>query len=107
LRAGAWDVGRPTPLKAGDAWVITDGAGSDGHMGLAVADEAPDGTVQTVEGGQLDSRGGSSAIGAFTRRLRPEGAGAGRVWMMGARHIYGVARCALLPIPDLNDGPLA
>lgn len=98
-RYGAWTPGKPAPLRAGDAWVIVDAHGSDGHTGLAVGDEnLADGTVATVEGGQLDARGGSTAIGAFTRRLTLVGG----LWMMGARHIYGVARGDLLPIPDTN-----
>jgi hypothetical protein len=99
-RYGAWEHGRQAPLKAGDAWVIVDGHGGDGHMGLAVGDEQPDGTVATVEGGQLDPRGGSTAIGAFTRRLVGQGAGSGRVYLMGQRHIFGVVRTQNLPIPD-------
>ena len=100
-RYGAWEQGKQAPLRAGDAWVIVDGQGGDGHMGLAVADEV-DGVVATVEGGQLDPRGGSTGIGAFTRRLVRQGAGSGIVWLMGARHIFGVVRAVNLPIPDTN-----
>jgi hypothetical protein len=98
-RHGAWFPGAPaSPLLAGDVWIITDGLGNDPHVGLCVEDEASSNgvTVKTVEGGQTDPRGGSTAIGAFTRRLSYEGAGSGRVCAMGRRHIYGVVRAALL-----------
>jgi hypothetical protein len=97
-RFGAWQAALPSPLLAGDVWVITAMGGSDGHMGLAVTDQGPDGSVGTVEGGQLSgTHGGSSAVGAFTRHVVRSPGG---VWMMGARKVFGVARGYLLPVPD-------
>ena len=79
----------------GDAWIITDAAGGDGHTGIATTDLDPT-TLQmgTVEGGQADVMG-STGTGAFTRTLRLVGG----VWLMGTRRLYGWTRAELLPIP--------
>ena len=101
-RHGAWEAGPPRgPLLAGDVWIITAPDGSDGHTGLVTADqELVTDPLATVEGGQFDGKG-STAIGAFSRALRWEGAGVGLRCFMGARVIYGVIRAAALPIPVL------
>lgn len=93
-RSGAWYAGSPRgPLLAGDAFMLTDAAGGDGHVGLVVVDQAAlTDPLQTVEGGQ----GTGAEVGAFTRALRWSG---GRYWM-GQRVIWGVVRAHSLPIPD-------
>ena len=99
MRYGAWV--RPTPghapdIREGDAWIITDAAGGDGHTGIATSDFDPhSGIVATVEGGQGDVMG-STGTGAFSRLLVPDQAGR---WMMGHRYLYGWIRAELLPVP--------
>jgi len=104
VRCGAWRVGCPVPLAAGDVFVLADDSGNDGHMGLVVGDqgglEAP---FATIEGGQFDGKG-STAVGGFMRRLvegRPSASTPARRWLMGSRYVIGTIDASLLPIPDL------
>ena len=101
-RHGAWEAGPPRgPLQRGDVWIITAPDGTDGHTGLVTADQAlVTDPLATVEGGQFDGKG-STAVRAFSRALRWDGAGVGLRCWMGQRVIYGVIRAAGLPIPVL------
>lgn len=97
---GAWVSSSPPvpPLQKGDAFVIGDATGMDGHVGIVVEDAIVTPGVwiaKTVEGGQSDGKG-SSAIGAFTRTWHFTG---GR-WMLGARYLLGYASAGSLPVPD-------
>ena len=99
-RFGAWvpATSAPPVISTGDAWIIADAQGGDGHTGIAVGDAMVEGngvvSLDTVEGGQADPVG-STGTGAFTRTLRFVG---GR-WMMGARFLMGWIRAEALPVP--------
>lgn len=99
-RFGAWVPTVPgvaPVLEAGDAWIITDDKGGDGHMGIVTARQVFVGDpLATVEGGQGPT---GLQIGAFSRHLAPSGG----KWAMGSRFLLGVVRAANLPIPDSND----
>lgn len=95
---GAWESHpdlSAAPLEVGDCWIITDAAGNDAHTGLAVGGQDPDGSVDTVEGGQFDGRW-STRIDKFTRKLVQD-PGSGR-WKMGTRCIFGVVRASKIPL---------
>jgi hypothetical protein len=101
-RFNAWCQGLSNPpfgLRAGDAWVITDADGADGHMGLCVEDQATMySPLVTVEGGQFDGKWSTAVKGPLTRQFVRDGNG----WLMGNRHLLGIIRGFMLPIPDEN-----
>ncbi len=102
-RFGAWvSGGMPAPpMQRGDIWIIVNDDGGDGHMGVCVGDAVASASgwlVDTVEGGQLDARGSSTAIGGpFARHFVPRG---NRLYL-GARYLLGYASADRMPVPDL------
>lgn len=117
-RYGAWvSGGNPVdPPKTGDIWIIADDHRMDAHTGVCLTDAvygsssditggAATWTVDTAEGGQLASDGGSTAIQRFTREWKC----VANRWMLGQRFLLGYVSAAKMPVTDTpigDDSPL-